>query len=397
MSIPDPDSQTRIHVSPLRSPHDQRPLKRSRSAPTSLARRGLIGAAAAAVLSLTAACATAATAGSSTTASSSSSTSGGTAASELRLGYFANVTHTTPIVGVAKKFFADKLGSTTLSTQIFNAGPTEMTALLSGKLDAAYVGPSAALNAWVKSGHGGLTIVAGAENAGAELVVSSKVTSIADLKGKTIASPQLGNTQDVALRYWLKQQGYATTQQGGGDVKIQPTDNSTTLTLFEAGKLDGAWVPEPWASRLVVEGGGHVLVDEKTLWPDGKFATTNLVVADSYLQAHPQTVKALIEGQVAANSWVAANPAEASILVNTAIKSLTGKALKNPVITRAWANESVTNDPEASTLQTSLDHAVADGLLKQTSLKGIYNLTLLNQVLSTAGQPAVSAAGLGSE
>jgi NitT/TauT family transport system substrate-binding protein len=383
-------------VSPLRIAHDSRPLKRTQPS-RDVTRRTLMGAAAAAAHSQTAACATATTAGSGTPVAAGTSASSGTAASELRLGYFANVTHTTPIVGVAKNFFAGKLGSTKLTTQIFNAGPDEMTALLSGKLDAAYVGPSSALNAYVKSNGSGLTIVAGAENAGAELVVSSKITSIADLKGKTVASPQLGNTQDVALRYWLKQQGFATTQQGGGDVKIQPTDNATTLTLFEAGKIDGAWVPEPWASRLVVEGGGHVLVDEKTLWPGGQFATTNLVVATSYLKAHPQTVKALIEGQLAANSWVTANPTDAATLVNSTIKSLTGKALKDAVITRAWGEENVTNDPEASSLQTSLNHAIADGLLKQTSLTGIYDLSLLNQALTAAGQPTVSSAGLGNQ
>jgi NitT/TauT family transport system substrate-binding protein len=360
-------------------------------------RRALLGSAAAALLSLTAACATAATASSNPPAPAASGpSSGSAAAAELRLGYFANVTHTTPIAGVAKNFFAAKLGQTKLSTQIFNAGPAEMTALLSGKLDAAYVGPSSALNAFVKS-PGGLVIVAGAENAGAELVVSPKIASAADLRGKTLATPQLGNTQDVALRYWLKQQGYVTDRQGGGEVKISPTDNATTLTLFEAGKIDGGWVPEPWASRLVVEGGGHVLVDEKSLWPGGNFATTDLVVSSSYLRAHPQTVKALIEGQLAANAWVKADPSEAAALVNTTIKSLTGKALKDGVITRAWTEENVTDDPEAASLQTSLDHAVADGLLKQTPLEGIFDLAPLNAALTEAGRPTVSSDGLGEQ
>ncbi len=392
-------------MSPLRIVSDLCTLKRSGSRSRSLAaramrRRVLLGASAVAALCLTAACATAATTGSSTPVAAdgpASASTTGTPATELRLGYFANVTHTTPIVGVAKNFFAQKLGSTKLSTQVFNAGPAEMTALLGGKLDAAYVGPSSALNAWVKSNSGGLVIVAGAESAGAELVVRPAVKSPADLKGKSIASPQLGNTQDVALRSWLKQQGYTTTQQGGGDVQITPTDNATSLVLFEAGKIDGAWVPEPWASRLVVEGKGHVLVDEKTLWPGGDFATTNLAVSSSFLRAHPQTVRALIEGQLAANAWVTANPADAAALVNSTIKSLTGKALTNPVITRAWAEENVTDDPEAASLQTSLDHAVSDGLLKQTPLTGIYDLSLLNQALAAAGRPAVSSAGLGPQ
>jgi NitT/TauT family transport system substrate-binding protein len=372
-------------VSPLRITTPSRPLKRT-----------ILGAAAAlATLTLTAACATATT--SSTPSATGSSAASGTPAGALRLGYFANVTHTTPIVGVAKGFFAAKLGSTKLTTSIFNAGPTEMTALLGGHLDAAYVGPSAALNAWVKSKGQGLTIVAGAENAGAELVVDSKITSVADLKGATIADPQLGNTQDVALRYWLKTQGYPTTLQGGGTVKVEPTANATALTLFEQGRIQGAWVPEPYASELVLQGGGHVLVDEKTLWPDGNFATTNLVVATSYLQAHPQTVEALLEGQIAANAWITANPAAAQTVVNAALKTLTGKALKSAVIARAWAEENVTDDPEAASLQTSLDHAVSDGLLKQSPLNGIYDLTPLNTALTAAGDPTVSSAGLGNQ
>lgn len=377
-------------MSPLRIAHSSRT-----SAHT--AGRTLLGAAAVATIAVSAACAHAAAPVTVTpVAAGSSISSTGSPASELRLGYFANVTHTTPIVGVAKGFYTRKLGSTRLSTQIFNAGPDEMTALLGGKIDAAYVGPSSVLNAFVKA-KGGVVIVAGAENAGAELVVSSKINSPADLKGKTLASPQLGNTQDVALRYWLKQQGFATDEQGGGDVRISPTNNATSLTLFEAGKIDGAWVPEPWASRLVVEGKGHVLVDERSLWPGGRFATTNLAVSASFLRAHPQTVKALIEGQIAANAWVAAHSTEAATLVNSTIKSLTGKSLKDAVIARAWSEENVTDDPEAPSLRTSLDHAVSDGLLKQTALNGIYDLTLLNQALAAAGDPTVSAAGLGNQ
>jgi NitT/TauT family transport system substrate-binding protein len=374
-----------FRIDPRRIDQPSRPIKRIL----------LSAAAMAATLALTTACAHSTSPSAAPAADTGGSATG--SATSLRLGYFANVTHTTPIVGVAKNFFTARLGSTKLSTQIFNAGPAEMTALLGGKLDAAYVGPSSALNAFVKSNGGGLTIVAGAENAGAELVVSSNVHSIGDLRGRTLATPQLGNTQDVALRYWLKQQGYSTDLQGGGDVKITPTDNATTLTLFEAGKLDGGWVPEPWASRLVVEGKGHVLVDEKLVWPNGQFATTNLVVATSYLKAHPDTVKALIEGQLDANAWVTANPAAAATLVNDTIKSLTGKALKDSVITRAWSEENVTNDPEAVSLEVSLDHAVTDGLLKQTPLNGIYDLTLLNQALTAEGQPTVSAAGLGNQ
>ena len=308
----------------------------------------------------------------------------------------SNVTHSTPIVGVAGGYYTAKLGATKLSTQIFNAGPEEMTALLSGQLDAAYVGPSSALNSYAASHGRGLEIVAGAEIGGAELVVAPGITSVAQLRGRTIADPQLGNTQDVALRYWLAGQGLHTSLQGAGDVNVQPSDNSTTLSLFRAGRIAGAWVPEPWASRLVVDGGGHVLVDERTLWPHGQFATTVLVVRTDFLAAHPQTVRELIAGQIAADAWIGAHPAQAQALVNKQIAQLTGTTLEPAVLARAWGEESVSNDPVAASLRSELGHAVAVGLLKpSTPLAGILYLAPLDQDLAAAGLPAVGADGLG--
>jgi NitT/TauT family transport system substrate-binding protein len=341
-------------------------------------------------LAVTSACAHAntGTTAAATTASGSASTSG-TPASSLRLGYFANVTHSTAIAEVANGTLQKDLGSTKLDTSIYSAGPTEMTALLGGQLDAAYVGPSSALSAWTKSDKQGLTIIAGAETGGAELVVDSSITSPSQLKGTTIADPQLGNTQDVALRYWLKQQGYTTTLQGGGQVAVQPEANATTLTLFKEGKIQGAWVPEPWASRLVLEGKGHVLVDEKSLWPSGQFATTNLVVSDTFLAAHPQTVAELLDAQITTNTWILANATAAQTLISGAIKKLTGSTITTAEIQRSWTEESVTNDPLVSSLSEELAHAVSDTLLKNTSLTGIFNLTLLNQELTKAGQPTV--------
>jgi NitT/TauT family transport system substrate-binding protein len=325
------------------------------------------------------------------------STGSGSAASELRLGYFANVTHATAVVGVAHGDFAKALGTTKLSTQIYNAGPAEMTAVLGGQLDAAYVGPSAALSAFVQSHGEALKIVAGATEGGAELVVRPTIASAADLKGKTLATPQKGNTQDVALRYWLKQQGLTANPDGTGDVSVDPQDNATTLDQFKAGHIDGAWLPEPWASRLVTEAGAKVLVDEKSLWPNGQFSTTTLVVATDFLKKHPDTVKALIDGQIAANQWITSDPADAQKLVNGELKRITGKALSDAEIQRSFSEQQVTNDPAASTLQTSLDHAVATGLLKKTDLHGIFDLSILNAELAAAGQPAVSDAGLGAK
>ena len=319
----------------------------------------------------------------------------GRLAAELRLGYVANVTHATPIIGVAKDYYQNALGSTKLSTQIYNAGPTEMTAVLGGQLDAAYVGPSAALNAFVQSHGEALKIVAGATSGGAELVVRADITSAAQLKGKKIASPQKGNTQDVALRFWLKSQGLTANTDGTGDVSVQPQDNATTLDQFKAGNIDGAWLPEPWASRLVAEVGATVLVDEKSLWPGGQFSATDLVVSTTFLKDHPATVKALIDGQLAADSWITANSADAQTALNAQLKAMTGKALTPAEITRAWGEQTVTDDPLAATLQTSLNHAVAVGLLKTTDLHGIYDLSILDAELAAHGKPPVSDAGLG--
>jgi NitT/TauT family transport system substrate-binding protein len=329
--------------------------------------------------------------------SNSDDSPAGGPASELRLGYFPNLTHATPVVGVAKGLYAKALGSTKLSVQTFNAGPAEMEALVNGDLDAAYVGPSPAINAYAKSHGSALRIIAGAASGGASLVVKPSINSAADLRGKHIASPQLGNTQDVALRTWLKGQGLTpSSATEKGDVDVEPTDNATSLQLFQDNRLDGAWVPEPYASRLVLDGGGKVLVDERSLWPGGRFVTTNLVVRTDFLTRHPDTVKALLQGQVETVDWIAANTDAAKQVINDELKRLTQKALKQNVLDRAFGELTITNDPLASTLRESADHAVTAGLLSKVDLKGIYDLRPLNQVLAARKLPAVSDAGLGS-
>ena len=210
----------------------------------------------------------------------------------LRLGYFPNVTHATALVGVEQGIFAEALGDdVTLETSTFNAGPEAIEALFAGAIDATYIGPNPAINGFAKSDGEALRIVSGATSGGAFLVVKPEITSPADLAGTAIATPPLGNTQDVALRAWLQEQGLSTDESGGGDVSIVPQENSATLDAFKAGHIDGAWVPEPWATRLIQEGGGTVLVDERDLWPDGQYVTTHLIVATQFLDDHPDVVK----------------------------------------------------------------------------------------------------------
>jgi NitT/TauT family transport system substrate-binding protein len=352
----------------------------------------LLVAAAAATLAVVglAACGGGSGSGASTATGSGASAAPGGKGVTLRLGYFPNLTHAVAIAGIEKGIYAKDLGAgVTLKTATFNAGPEAVQALFSGAIDASFVGPNPTINAWAKSKGKAVKVISGAASGGAYLVVKPEITSAADLKGKKIATPQLGNTQDVALRYWLKQQGLTTDQSGGGDVSVVPEDNGQTLTSFAAGDIDGAWVPEPYATRLRLESGGKVLVDEKDLWPAGKYVTTDLVVTQKFLDAHPDVVKALLQGEVDTLKYLDTNPAEAQATVNAGIQAISGKALKPDVLSAAWKNVTFTVDPIASSLVTGAQHAEDVGLLDKVDLTGLYDLGPLNEVLSAAGQPAI--------
>jgi NitT/TauT family transport system substrate-binding protein len=313
-------------------------------------------------------------------------------ATTIRLGYFPNITHAPALVGVNKNFFQDALGSTKLETKTFNAGGDALTALLSGAIDASYMGPNPAITGWAQTQGQGLKIIAGSTSGGAGLVVQPTITSVQDLKGKKVATPQLGNTQDVALRSWLKDQGLKTDTQGGGDVSIVPQANSAILQGFAQGSLAGAWVPQPYLSQLQLQSKGKLLVDEKTLWPQGQFVTTQLVVRQDFLKKYPDTVKKLLQGQLKSIDYIASNKDDAQAAANAQLQSLTGKPLKDDVLKAAFSALTFTNDPIASSLYTGAQHAEAVGLLKTVDLKGIYDLGPLNSLLAADGKPAISDA-----
>ena len=326
----------------------------------------------------------------------------GNPAAELKLGYFGNVTHAPALVGVSKGFIAGELGSTKLSTQVFNAGPAAIEALNAGAIDATYIGPNPAINSFVKSQGQSVSIIAGAAAGGAQLVVKPEITSAADLKGKTLASPQLGGTQDVALRAWLSSQGYKTNVDGSGDVAINPTENAQTLKLFQDGKLDGAWLPEPWASRLVLNAGAKVLVDEKDLWDGslsgkpGEFPTTILIVNQKFAADHPDTVKALLTGNAESVAWLnSASADEKANLINAALQESAGAALPTDVLARSLANITFTLDPLAGSYPKLLQDGVDAGTTKKADINGLFDLRALNQV--TGGADKISAAGLGQD
>src|SRR3954453_14960407 len=334
---------------------------------------------------------------SSDTKGASGSAGGGTA-DELRLGYFANLTHAPALIGVQEGLFKKELGKTALKTQVFNAGPDEVEALFAGALDAAYIGPSPTINAYGQSDGDAVRIIAGAASGGAELVVRDGINTSADLKGTTLATPQLGNTQDVALRTWLTGEGLKNSVDGTGDVTITPTPNADTLNLFKSGGVDGAWLPEPWASRLVVEAGAKVLVDERDLWPEGKFVTTQLIVRADYLGKYPGTGSALLRGHVAAVQFATGDAAKAKASINKGLQAAGSEAIPAEVLDRAWKELTPTWDPIASALKQSAEDGFKAGTSEtEGDLNGIYDLTLLNKVLSDLKLDPVSAGGLGKD
>jgi NitT/TauT family transport system substrate-binding protein len=310
-------------------------------------------------------------------------------ATELRLGYFPNVTHAAALVGLDQKLFTKELGSTKLVPTKFNAGPEAVGALLGGSLDASFIGSGPAINAYAKSNGEAVRLVAGTTSGGAQLVVKPTITKPEDLVGKTVVTPQLGNTQDVSLKKWLSEKGLT------GKVKVTNLENAQTLDAFKKGDVDAAWLPEPWSSRLVLDAGAKVLLDEASLWPDGKFPTTVLIVRTQFLQEHPQTVKALLTGLVAAIDFSTKDEAAAKKVVNAQLLELTGKALKPAVIDRAFDNITITADPVAAQFpQLAKDQVTAAIAKEAPNVSGFADFGPLNEVLTKAGQPTVDAAGL---
>ncbi|MFH1021917.1 MAG: ABC transporter substrate-binding protein [Planctomycetota bacterium] len=310
----------------------------------------------------------------------------------IRIGYFPNITHSQALIGLARGDFQRALGNNvTIKATTFNAGPSVIEAMFANQIDLAYIGPNPAINGFVKSHGQALRIVAGATSGGAAFIVrpDAKILSATDLTGKRIASPQIGNTQDVALRNYIVSHGHKTSEKGG-TVEVIPTQNPQILDLFRQGKIDGAWVPEPWASRLVVEGGGRLFLDERDIWPNGDFTTAHVIVSTTCLQQHAQQVRAWLDAHVAITQWEQGNPDEAQRLLNAEIRKMTGKEIPGEVLRQSWSRMRPTWDPIASSLFESARSAHAAGFLAEKPiLDGIYDLNLLNAVLEARGIPKV--------
>ena len=314
-------------------------------------------------------------------------------ATVLRIGAFPNITHSQPMIGKANGWFEKAMGpNVKIEWRSFNAGPSAIEALFAGAIDMAYVGPNPAINGYVRSNGEALRIIAGATSGGAALVVrgDSRINTPKDFHGKRVASPQQGNTQDVALRAWLKSQGLQTRDKGG-DVDVMPIANPDQLTLFLKKEIDAAWAPEPWASRLVHEANGRIFLDERTLWPNGQFLTTELVVSTKFLQSHPDLVKKWLQAHVELTDWINGHVPDAKQILNQQIQKETGKALASTVLDDSFSRLQVTYDPLRGPLLRAAQSAFDAGFLgrQMPDLSRIYDLTLLNQVLTEEGKKSI--------
>jgi len=302
----------------------------------------------------------------------------------LRLGYFPNINHAQAVIGVGNGDFQNALGDVKIESQVFNAGPAAVEALFANRIDVAYVGPNPAINGYIKSDGQGLKIIAGVSSGGAVFVIrnDSGITTVHDFAGKKFASPQLGNTQDVALRSYLLKNGYKTSENGG-NVTILPAATSDIVTMMSKKDIDGAWVPEPWGTILVKQANGKIFLDERDLWPNGKFATALIVARTDYLKSHPDIIQKLLEAHVKETVWINNNKDESIKDFNIQLQKITGKTIPNDVISDAFTRMDITYDPVKSSVSKSAQNAFDLGFLgdKKPDLSNIFDLSILDKVL----------------
>jgi len=312
-------------------------------------------------------------------------------ARELRLGHFPNITHAQAVYARAGGQFEQKTG-VPIKWSSFNAGPTAIEAMFADAIDATFVGPNPALNGFIKSKGEKFVIVAGSASGGSGLVVrrDAGIKTERDFDGKIIATPQLGNTQDVAARVWFAGRGYRFKEKGGS-LTLLPLSNPDQLTLFKKKEIHGAWTVEPWVTRLELEGEGDLFLDEKKLWPDGRYVTTHLIISKKFFANNPQIVRKLLTALVEVTQQINADKAAATRVLNAELKKETGKALPDAVITKAMERVEFTWDPIAASLRKSAEAAYKVGFLKTPpDLTGIYSLGMLNEVLKEKNLPAVA-------
>jgi NitT/TauT family transport system substrate-binding protein len=283
----------------------------------------------------------------------------------LRLGYFPNVTHAQGVIGAhttreGHGWFEQRLGADVVVQWFpFNAGPSAMEAIFAGSIDATYVGPNPALNAYVRSRGDEIRLLAGAAEGGAALVVpgDGRIATLEDFRGKKIGTPQLGNTQDVAARAWFKAQGFKVTMTGG-DVLIVPTANPDQLPLFQQGRLDAVWTVEPWVSRLVLEAGGKIHLEQ----PDA--VTTILVSSVQLLRQRPALAENLRAAHVELSAWLVAQPDEAREIVRAGLSAETKREMSIALVAAAWGRLHFTDQVAPAALESFVRDAQSAGFMR---------------------------------
>lgn len=312
----------------------------------------------------------------------------GSDSKELRIGYFPNINHAQAVIGLGNGDFQKELGNdVNVKTQLFNAGPSAIEALFANQVDVTYIGPNPAINGYVESNGEALRIISGATSGGAVFVVRNDagIDSVNDLSSKKFSSPQLGNTQDVALRKYLLDNGYKTTDKGG-NVEVKPAKNADIVTLMVKKDIHGAWVPEPWGAKLVKEANSKIFVDERDLWPNGEFVTAHIIVRTDYLEKNPDIISKLLKAHIEKTQWISENSEEAMQALNAELKELTGTAIPEDELEAGFSRMTLTWDPVKESLVKSADDAYDIGFFKEKpDLSGIYDLTLLNKILREKG------------
>jgi NitT/TauT family transport system substrate-binding protein len=283
----------------------------------------------------------------------------------LRVGYFPNVTHAQGVIGRTltaqqKGWFEERLGpDVEIHWYAFNAGPSAMEAIFAGSLDLTYVGPNPSINAYIRSKGEEIRVIAGAARGGAALLVrpGSGIEKPADFKGKKLATPQLGNTQDVAARVWLQKQGFKVTQMGG-DVSVLPTANPDQLSLFQQGKIDAVWTVEPWVSRIEREAGGKIYLEQKDA------VTTILVSSVKALKNQPDLVKKFAQAHRELTEWINAHPAEAQALVQRGLSDEVKREIKLELVVSAWQRLTFTSEITLGSIESVVADARQLGFIR---------------------------------
>jgi len=282
----------------------------------------------------------------------------------VRVAFFPNVGHAIPIIGLEKGFFSSNLGQTTIQTRIFDSGPQAIEALFADSIDLAYVGPGPAINGFLQSEGKDLKILAGAASGGASFVVhpNSKIDSVEDFAGKRIAAPILGNTQDVSLRHLISEIGLKPAEKGGS-VTVLNIANAEIYTLFAKGDIDAAWVPEPWATQLVMQLNGKRLFYEEDLWPQKKFASVILIGRMEYVQKHPEVVQKWLDSHYKTVDWINKNKEESKTVFNDFLQKSLGKRLPDEIVSESLDNIEITADPIKDSILTFAERANSLGYL----------------------------------